>query len=47
MIACMRANANGVSMSLGGDVPSQLEQRITSLLASRDMLLIAAAGNGG
>jgi len=47
MIACMRANANVVSMSLGGDVPSQLEQRITNLLASRDMLLIAAAGNSG
>ena len=47
MIACMQAGANVVSMSLGGDEFSQLEQRITNLLFSRNTLLIAAAGNSG
>jgi len=47
MLACMRANADVVSMSLGGDGATQLELRVTNLLASRNMLLIAAAGNAG
>jgi subtilisin family serine protease len=47
MLSCMRAGAHVVSMSLGGDAPTQLEGRVVDLLASRNMLLIAAAGNSG
>ena len=47
MIQCMNAGANVVNMSLGGDVPTMLELRITELLSKRNILLIAAAGNDG
>ena len=47
MMACMRARANVVSMSLGGDSSSRLEQRAVSRLAARGILIIAAAGNNG
>lgn len=46
MIGCMTAKANVVSMSLGGG-PSTIEGKVVSLLASKNMLLVAAAGNGG
>ena len=47
MLDCMKVDANVVSMSLGGDVPTRIEARITDLLDRRNMLLIAAAGNDG
>ena len=47
MLACRKAGANIVSMSLGGSSASKLEQLVVSFLAKRGMLLIAAAGNAG
>ncbi len=47
MLACVKARANVVSMSLGGDGASALEQRVVTLMAKRNMLIIAAAGNNG
>ncbi len=47
MLACMRARANVVSMSLGGSQAGRLEQRVVDRLASRNILIIAAAGNSG
>ena len=47
MLDCMKADANVVSMSLGGDIPSQMGARIADLLDRRNMLVIAAAGNDG
>ncbi|MEP7303574.1 MAG: S8 family serine peptidase [Caldimonas sp.] len=47
MLHCMRARANVVSMSLGGATTSRIEARVADLLARRNMLVIAAAGNEG
>jgi subtilisin family serine protease len=47
MLSCWQNGAHVVSMSLGGDVPSQLEGRVSTLLAKNGLLLIAAAGNDG
>jgi len=47
MLSCMQARANVVSMSLGGSGASKIEEAVVNLLASRNMLIIAAAGNGG
>jgi len=47
MLGCLAGRANVVSMSLGGDSASPIEQKVVDLLTSRGMLLIAAAGNAG
>lgn len=47
MLACRKAGANVISMSLGGSSASKLEQLVVKFLAKRKILLIAAAGNGG
>jgi subtilisin family serine protease len=47
MLGCAQAKANVVSMSLGGPSPSGIQQKVVSLLAKRNILLIAAAGNNG
>ena len=47
MLSCMSHRANVVSMSLGGSVPSQLQQQVATMMAQRNILLVAAAGNGG
>jgi subtilisin family serine protease len=47
MLACRKAGANVVSMSLGGSSPSRLQEFVVRLLAGRNVLLIAAAGNAG
>lgn len=47
MFNCWRAGANVVSMSLGGSSASPIEQRISTFLASKGILQIAAAGNAG
>lgn len=47
MLGCWRNGANVVSMSLGGDTASPVEQRVTALLAKKGVLMIAAAGNDG
>ena len=47
MLACLRARAHVVSMSLGGDTASRLEARIADRLHQRNILVIAAAGNAG
>ncbi len=47
MLACGKAGANVVSMSLGGSSPSRAQQLVAKLLAKRNVLQIAAAGNGG
>jgi subtilisin family serine protease len=47
MQSCLRARSNVVSMSLGGPDASRIEQRIADRLAKRNVLVIAAAGNGG
>jgi subtilisin family serine protease len=48
MLACRKTgHANVISMSLGGSGASKLEQLVVKFLAGRDILLIAAAGNGG
>jgi subtilisin family serine protease len=44
---CADAGANIISMSLGGGDPSAAERRLFAQLASRGILSIAAAGNGG
>lgn len=46
MLSCMKARANVVSMSLGGPA-SKIEETVVNLLAGRNMLIIAAAGNAG
>jgi subtilisin family serine protease len=43
----MSHRANVVSMSLGGSVPSQMQQQVVTMMAQRNILLIAASGNGG
>jgi len=45
--ACLKAKANVVSMSLGGSQASKIEERIVNRLASKGILVIAAAGNAG
>ena len=47
MLACMKAKANVVSMSLGGASAQKIEEKVVDLMARRNMLLIAAAGNAG
>lgn len=47
MQSCLRARAHVVSMSLGGSTASRIEQRVVDRMARRNMLLVAAAGNGG
>lgn len=47
MLGCWRNGAHVVSMSLGGDSASPVEQRVTALLAKKGVLVIAAAGNDG
>lgn len=48
MLACRKnGNANVISMSLGGSSPSRLQEIVVKFLAKRNILLIAAAGNGG
>ena len=47
MLACGRARADVVSMSLGGDTASRLEARAADRLDERNILVIAAAGNDG
>ena len=46
MLSCMRNGANVVSMSLGGSSASPIEQLVVKVMAKRNMLIIAAAGNG-
>lgn len=45
--ACMDAGANVISMSLGGGRPSVVEARLYAEAARKNILVIAAAGNGG
>ena len=47
MLGCLRARANVISMSLGGDRASRIEARIADRLDRRNILVIAAAGNDG
>lgn len=47
MLRCRKAGANVISMSLGGETPSRLQEVVTNFLANRNILLIAAAGNDG
>lgn len=47
VLQCNKARAKVISMSLGGGRPTKFEQRIYDFLASRDVLVIAAAGNAG
>lgn len=47
MLACGKAGANVVSMSLGGSGASRVQQFVARLLAGRGVLMIAAAGNAG
>ncbi|MCF7223625.1 S8 family peptidase [Marilutibacter chinensis] len=44
---CAAAGANVISMSLGGDYSSRLEERVAERLNKKGVLLVAAAGNGG
>jgi len=47
ILACGRAKANVISMSLGSASNSILEQRVLDRLAAKGVLLVAAAGNTG
>src|SRR5205814_5788283 len=47
MLACGKQKANVISMSLGGPSANSLEQKVVTLLAKRNILLVAAAGNAG
>ncbi|MCK6432680.1 MAG: S8 family serine peptidase [Burkholderiaceae bacterium] len=47
MLACNRAGANVVSMSLGGSKASKLEEKVVNFMTGRNILIIAAAGNAG
>jgi subtilisin family serine protease len=47
MLGCLQGKSNVLSMSLGGSSASSLQQKIATLLASRNVLMIAAAGNAG
>ena len=47
VLQCNKAKAQIISMSLGGGRPTKFEQKIYDYLASKDVLVIAAAGNAG
>lgn len=47
VLQCNKARAKVISMSLGGDRATRFEQKIYDFLASRGVLVIAAAGNAG
>jgi len=47
MLKCVLARSHVVSMSLGGDRASRIEQRVVDMLEKRGILMIAAAGNEG
>ena len=47
VLQCNKAKAKIISMSLGGGRPTKFEQKIYDYLASKDVLVIAAAGNAG
>jgi subtilisin family serine protease len=47
MLKCMLARSHVVSMSLGSDGASRVEQRVADILEKRGILMIAAAGNDG
>lgn len=48
MLQCLsKGKANVVSMSLGGSSAAAIEQKVAKLLANKNVLVIAAAGNGG
>jgi len=47
MLACRKAGANVISMSLGGSLPSRLQEIVVGFLDKRGILMIAAAGNAG
>lgn len=47
MMHCGAHRANVISMSLGGSSPSQLQQNAARRLAQNNVLMLAAAGNGG
>jgi subtilisin family serine protease len=47
MADCGQHGANVISMSLGGSAPSQLQQQIVRQLAANNVMMFAAAGNGG
>jgi serine protease len=44
---CGDAGTDVISMSLGGDYSSRLEERVAERLNKKGVLLVAAAGNGG
>ncbi|AWV05765.1 S8 family peptidase [Marilutibacter maris] len=44
---CAAAGSNVISMSLGGDYSSRLEERVAERLNKKGVLLVAASGNGG
>lgn len=47
MLACARNGANVVSMSLGGPGRNILQSLVARILASRNVMMIASAGNAG
>lgn len=47
VLDCVRNRSSVINMSLGGGRPTNFENRIYELAASRGALVIAAAGNGG
>jgi subtilisin family serine protease len=47
MLACSKAGANVISMSLGSGTPNQLQKIVVRVLAGRNVLMVAAAGNAG
>lgn len=48
MLACRKnGNANIISMSLGGAGASRFQEIVVRFLAGRNIMLVAAAGNGG
>ncbi|MDX1810574.1 MAG: S8 family serine peptidase [Gammaproteobacteria bacterium] len=47
VLACEDAGANVISMSLGGSKATKFEQRVYDSVAANNILIVAAAGNGG
>jgi subtilisin family serine protease len=47
VLKCARAKASIISMSLGGGRPTNFEQKIYDNMATKGILVIASAGNGG
>ena len=47
MLKCVLARSHVVSMSLGGDRATRIEQRVADILEKRGILMIAASGNEG